>query len=76
VSQLRPQSYAVATDQLPAAAWRTVGSTYVVCEKDNAMPVFAQEAVSQRASRVERLPSGHSPFLSCPAELTRLLTEV
>lgn len=74
ISRLRPQSYSVASEQLTAAAWRNVASTYVICEKDNAIPVFAQEAMAQRASHVERLPSGHSPFLSCPTELARLLT--
>ena len=48
-------------------------STYVVCENDNAIPVFAQEAMARRAGRVERLPSAHSPFLSHPDELTEVL---
>ncbi|MEA5362708.1 alpha/beta hydrolase [Amycolatopsis sp., V23-08] len=73
IARLRPQSYAVASDQLTAAAWKTVPSTYVVCEDDNAIPVFAQEAMAGRAGHVERLPSSHSPFLSHPAELTAIV---
>jgi pimeloyl-ACP methyl ester carboxylesterase len=73
VGRLRPQSYSVASDQLTGAAWKTVPSTYVVCENDNAIPVFAQEAMAQRAGHVERLPASHSPFLSHPAELTALI---
>lgn len=73
VARLQPQSYSVASEQLTAAAWKDVPSTYVVCENDNAIPVFAQEAMAQRAGRVERLPSAHSPFLSHPDELTEIL---
>ncbi len=73
IARLRPQSYAVASDRLTAAAWKDVPSTYVVCENDNAIPVFAQEAMAQRAGHVERLPSSHSPFLSHPAELTAII---
>jgi pimeloyl-ACP methyl ester carboxylesterase len=75
VAQLRPQGYASFTEPLAAAAWKTVPSTYVVCDNDNAIPVFAQEAMSQRSSRVERLSAGHSPFLSRPDELVRILLE-
>ncbi|WP_405056496.1 alpha/beta hydrolase [Kribbella sp. NBC_01505] len=75
VRQLETQSYAVATEALSAAAWRNIDSTYVVCEQDNAIPVFAQEAMAQRAGRVERLASGHSPFLSRPKELAAIITK-
>ncbi|GAA1687327.1 alpha/beta hydrolase [Kribbella yunnanensis] len=75
VRRLQTQSYAVATEELTAAAWRTIDSTYVVCENDNAIPVFAQEAMAQRAGSVERLASGHSPFLSCPEALAAVITK-
>ncbi len=74
VGRLQPQSLAFATDRLTNAAWRTVDSTYVICEDDNAIPVFAQEAMARRATRTERLRSGHSPFLSRPAELAAIVT--
>ena len=48
-------------------------TTYVVCERDNAIPVFAQEAMAARAGRVERLDAGHSPFLSRPDELAEII---
>jgi hypothetical protein len=63
-ARLQPQTYAAVTDRLTAAAWQAVPSTYVICDRDNAIPVFAQEAMSQRATHVEHLPAGHSPFLS------------
>lgn len=55
------------------AAWRTVPSTYIVCEHDQAIPVAAQDAMSQRAAKKLRLPTSHSPFLAAPRRLADLL---
>ncbi len=49
------------------------GTTYVVCEQDQAVPPAAQEAMSSDADRVERLPSSHSPLLSMPGRLAEIL---
>jgi pimeloyl-ACP methyl ester carboxylesterase len=76
VSRLGLQSQASVEQPLTNAGWRHVPSTYVVCEEDQAIPVFAQEAMSSRAGEVRRLPAGHSPFLSHPAELAGLLRPV
>ncbi|WP_439659989.1 alpha/beta hydrolase [Lentzea sp. HUAS TT2] len=72
--RLLPQSRQAFTDQLTEAAWRTTPSTYVICEKDNAIPPFAQEAMARRATTTERLDAGHSPFLSCPQDLAAVIT--
>ncbi len=61
---------------LTRAAWRTVPSTYILCERDQALPPALQERMSARATRVERLDTGHSPFLSAPAELAALLGKI
>lgn len=74
--KLRPQSYRAFTDQVTNAAWRYTDSTYVICSNDNAIPVFAQEAMSQRATATERLDAGHSPFLSCPQDLAAIIQMV
>ena len=56
----------------PYSAWKEIDSNYLVCELDNAIPLPAQEFMSSqeggRWRRVERLRSGHSPFLSRPDE--------
>ncbi|WP_406177321.1 alpha/beta fold hydrolase [Streptomyces sp. NBC_00996] len=62
------------SEPLTAAAWKTVASSYIVCEKDAVLPPVLQEAMAARADRSYRLPSSHSPFLSMPAELARLIT--
>ncbi len=76
VGRLGLQSRAAFEQPLTRAAWREVPSTYVVCEDDRAIPLSAQEQMAQRAGDVVRMPDGHSPFLSSPAELARLLRDV
>jgi pimeloyl-ACP methyl ester carboxylesterase len=76
VAALEPQSYASTTDELRAAAWKEVPSTYVVSELDNAIPVEAQEMLAQRAGTVHRLAAGHSPFLSHPDEVVAIIRGV
>ncbi|MGW6447456.1 alpha/beta fold hydrolase [Lentzea sp. NPDC055074] len=74
--KLLPQSRRAFTDQLTAAAWHRTPSTYVISEKDNAIPPQAQEAMAGRARAAERLDAGHSPFLSCPRELAAIIERV
>jgi pimeloyl-ACP methyl ester carboxylesterase len=76
VARLEPQSYASTTDTLRAAAWKEIPATYVISEADNAIPVFAQEQLAQRAGAVHRLDAGHSPFLSHPDEVVAIVRGV
>jgi pimeloyl-ACP methyl ester carboxylesterase len=73
IMKLGHQSLVALGQQVTKAAWRTIPSTYVLCEQDRAVPVEAQEAMAQRAGRVLRIPSSHSPFLSRPAQLAGIL---
>jgi hypothetical protein len=73
VSQLGYQSYVSMRQPLTETAWRTIPSTYVICERDNALPVATQELIADRADDVQRMSTSHSPFLSQPAELARLI---
>jgi pimeloyl-ACP methyl ester carboxylesterase len=73
MERLVPASYSSQTAPVSKAAWHTIPSTYIICTADNAIPPFAQEAMAQRAKRVHRLASSHSPFLSMPAELAALI---
>ncbi|MEU4098728.1 alpha/beta hydrolase [Streptomyces sp. NPDC026673] len=74
-ARLGRQSLASVTQPLTQAAWRTVPGTYILCEQDLALPLPLQEAMATRAQRTVRLRSGHSPFLSQPAELARVLRQ-
>jgi len=73
VAQLGYQSYASMRQPLTKTAWRTIPSTYVICDADNAIPVATQERIARRADDVQRLSTSHSPFLSQPAALARLI---
>jgi pimeloyl-ACP methyl ester carboxylesterase len=72
-AQLRPQSLRSWTERAEHTDVSTTPTTYLLCENDQALPVLMQETFSARADAIERLDSGHSPFLSQPRTLaTRL----
>ena len=75
ISRLRHQSWPSFTQPLTRAAWRDLPSTFVVLGQDRAIPVPAQEAMAQRATRIRRMDTSHSPFLSQPAQLAELILE-
>jgi pimeloyl-ACP methyl ester carboxylesterase len=72
---LVPQRKDVFSQQIRAAAWQRVPSTYVVCERDNAVPPAVQERMAENAGTISRLDSGHSPFLSRPHDVTAIIQE-
>lgn len=76
VARLRPQSVRSFTERVTTAGWRTVPSSYVVCEQDQALEPARQHELAARADSVHRLPSGHSPFLSMPGPLAALLGRI
>ena len=75
VAQLGYWSRAAGSQQLTEAAWKSISSTYIVCQADKAIFPAWQEQFALRANRVRRLASAHSPFLSQPAQLAALLRE-
>ena len=69
----------IATERFPVTRDRygAIPHSYVVCEKDMAVPAPLQrrfvreiDAVSATPTRVTELDSGHSPFFSVPSDLT------
>jgi hypothetical protein len=54
-------------------SWREIPSTYVICEKDSAIPPAVQQRMARRPHRVERLNTSHSPFMSRPSRVADLL---
>jgi pimeloyl-ACP methyl ester carboxylesterase len=76
VSLLEPQSLPSVKQTVRSVAWRDIPSAYVICDQDNAIPVFAQELLAQRAQQVRRLPSDHSPFLSMPDTVVEVIAEL
>jgi pimeloyl-ACP methyl ester carboxylesterase len=77
-SRLRPQDPTIFTEPCPIAAWPSVPSTYVAMTDDRAMnPAWwSRLAVERLGADVVELPGSHSPFLSRPAELIKILASV
>lgn len=75
VAQLGYQSYSSMRQPLTTVAWKNIPSSYIMCEADNAVPVAVQKALAERVDAVYRLTASHSPFLSQPAALARLIRQ-
>ncbi|KIW04292.1 uncharacterized protein PV09_04588 [Verruconis gallopava] len=77
ISELRKQATKSFVAPTTYAAWKHIPSTYVICERDNAFPSFAQEMlVSQQGAKFNVIrfeDSGHSPFLSKPQETAKVI---
>ncbi|GGK20400.1 hypothetical protein GCM10011583_60370 [Streptomyces camponoticapitis] len=72
--RLVPQTVKSFSESLTEPVWKTVPSSYIICEQDEILPPALQEAMAARADRSYRLSSSHSPFLSMPGDLARLIT--
>jgi len=71
VARLRPMALDAAEAEIEPA-WRSVPATYVVCTRDEAIPVSAQRAMAARAQTVLEWHADHSPFLTRPADIADL----
>ncbi|MDV3128206.1 alpha/beta hydrolase [Mycobacterium sp. 21AC1] len=74
IARLKPFTLKATSQGLTAAAWHTVPSTYIVTERDRAIP-HGQNYFARRATHRRHLPSGHLPQLSMPLLLTELILE-
>ncbi|KAF5705024.1 hypothetical protein FGLOB1_8164 [Fusarium globosum] len=56
----------------------TVPKTYILCEKDQTVPPELQEVLIQAGvfEKVEKLSSGHFPFVSIPQETAKLCAQI
>lgn len=74
--RLRLQSDPSRAQPITQAGWRTIGSSYVVCDDDKAIPPSRQLGFAARADAIHHLPTGHSPFYSAPVELADLISQI
>jgi pimeloyl-ACP methyl ester carboxylesterase len=56
--------------------WRTVPTTYLVCERDGAIPASLQRTMAVHAGTIVDMDTDHSPFVSRPAETAALLIDL
>jgi pimeloyl-ACP methyl ester carboxylesterase len=74
--QLRTTAVACLATAPGAEPWRTIPSTYVLCERDNAIHPDLQRWMSTRAGTTVVFDTDHSPFLSRSEPFVDLLDEV
>ncbi len=67
-ARLGRQPMAAFTQAVRAAAWRTIPSTYVVCERDQAIHPETQRSMAARCTTTVTLDTDHSPFASMAVE--------
>lgn len=78
-SHLRRQTITTITETSPLQSWPDVPRTYIVTGHDRVItPAWQRRAARDRlaATVVEFPDSGHSPFLSGPAELADALSQI
>jgi pimeloyl-ACP methyl ester carboxylesterase len=76
VERLRPMEAASTGAPCLATPWTDVPSTYVLCERDRAIPIEGQRSMAAHAANTVTLDTDHSPFLSMPAETAQLLIDI
>lgn len=74
-SRLRPTATACLAEAPGFEPWRSVASTYVLCERDGAVHPEMQRWMAQRARRVVTFDTDHSPFYSASEQLVAVLTD-
>ena len=72
VSRLRPMAAPPGKLEI-SETWRDIATSYVVCNRDRAIPPEAQRAMSRNAQHVIEIEADHSPFLSNPQALLSAL---
>jgi pimeloyl-ACP methyl ester carboxylesterase len=74
--RLRPTAAACLATPTQAEPWASIPSTYVLCERDNAIHPDFQRWMSTRAGEVVTLDTDHSPFMSLPDRFADLLDDI
>ena len=64
-------------DRVTGAGWKSIPTSYLICDDDKAIPPTMQAEMARGAqATVHHLASSHSPYLSRPAELATLLRDI
>jgi pimeloyl-ACP methyl ester carboxylesterase len=71
--RLRPTAAACLAVPTGAEPWKSIPSTYVLCQRDRAIHPDFQRWMSTRAGEVVTLDTDHSPFMSLPEQFVDLL---
>ena len=75
VARLRPMDPNSTTHACLGEPWKTIPTTYMVCQRDEAINPEAQQRMAKRAGNVVELDTDHSPFLSKVPETVRVIMD-
>jgi pimeloyl-ACP methyl ester carboxylesterase len=75
IDRLRAMDAATTGHECLAEPWRTIPTTYIVCEQDEAISAEAQHRMAARADRVVSLDTDHSPFVSAVTETATVIAD-
>lgn len=76
LARLSPQPTATVTQTMQGSPRDTIGSTYVVCDRDDAVHPIHQKLMAERCTTTIVLDTDHSPFLSMVAETADILETI
>jgi pimeloyl-ACP methyl ester carboxylesterase len=70
----KPISAAIFGEPVPAAAWKTIPSWYIISAQDNAINPDLERFMAQRMkAKVTELQASHVAFISMPAEVLQVI---
>jgi hypothetical protein len=75
-TRLRPHPLRSAPNVVERAAWRTVPTTYVICEHDGSITLDYMKAAASIVDHRVSWPTSHSPFISRPELVVDLLLAI
>ena len=76
IARLSPQPMATFGQPTSGAPWKTLHSTYVVCEQDQAVHPNHQRIMAERCGAVHSLNTDHSPFVSMTVETAAIIKNI
>jgi pimeloyl-ACP methyl ester carboxylesterase len=76
IARLSPQPMATFGQPATGAPWKTLPSTYVVCEQDQAIHPNHQRIMAKRCGTVLSLNTDHSPFISMTTSTADIITNI
>ncbi|GGJ63947.1 alpha/beta hydrolase [Streptomyces brasiliensis] len=76
LARLLPQTALSFAEPVSQAGWKTLPTSYVLCDDDQSLPPAYQEPFAAHCGATYHLPSGHTPLLSMPDKLADLLEQI
>ncbi|MFE2912716.1 alpha/beta hydrolase [Kitasatospora indigofera] len=73
LARLLPQSALSFAEPVQRAGWKSLPSSYLMCDQDRSLPPSYQEPFAGRTGATYHLAGGHTPMLSMPDRLVDLL---